>query len=390
MENFKIEGPYSMNWETGKFEKMQVTGELVRGQKIYAEGDYCNSQVFVVVNPETREIVEVGKPEEISDDWDLDNYFSPISHYDKYIRPYSKKFGIGLYYAENEPLYSEEVIKESLARAEKINLMREERQKREEEKSARNKKTLKKKYSFLTVLDKYDYKAAVKNLRTLLAHEFPGVKFSVKKAYKIGDSVDVTYIDGPTSGRVSELAGLFEGERFNGYEDMTEDVVTDFNTLFGALGYVYVKREYSEEVKNEIRKQVAEDYPILEDGKADIFRDEFYKYGLKSEKDMGINWYNLESVTMSRLHDTDFFKIDEKKKEPAKTEETEKVEIKVNTNGVQVIDYSEKAIAVIGDTKPIKDKLKELGGRFNARLSCGAGWIFSKSKENDVKALLSL
>ena len=39
----------------------------------------------------------------------------------------------------------------------------------------------------------------------------------------------------------------------------------------------------------------------------------------------------------------------------------------------QVIDYSEKAIAVVGDTREIKDKLKALGGRFNPRLSCGAG-----------------
>lgn len=54
----------------------------------------------------------------------------------------------------------------------------------------------------------------------------------------------------------------------------------------------------------------------------------------------------------------------------------------------QIIDYSDKAIAVIGDTKAIKDALKELGGRFNFRLSCGAGWIFPKTKMEDVKKLL--
>lgn len=54
----------------------------------------------------------------------------------------------------------------------------------------------------------------------------------------------------------------------------------------------------------------------------------------------------------------------------------------------QIIDYSEKAIAVIGDTRDIKDKLKELGGRFNPRLSCGAGWIFSKKVQADVEKLL--
>lgn len=53
-----------------------------------------------------------------------------------------------------------------------------------------------------------------------------------------------------------------------------------------------------------------------------------------------------------------------------------------------VIDYSEKAIAVTGDTRAIKDSLKELGGRFNAKLTCGPGWIFAKTKESAVRALL--
>ena len=53
---------------------------------------------------------------------------------------------------------------------------------------------------------------------------------------------------------------------------------------------------------------------------------------------------------------------------------------------IQIVDYSEKAIAVIGETKQHKDKLKELGGSFNPRLSCGAGWIFSKKRLEDVKA----
>ncbi len=55
---------------------------------------------------------------------------------------------------------------------------------------------------------------------------------------------------------------------------------------------------------------------------------------------------------------------------------------------IEIIDYSEKAIALIGDTRPIADKLKELGGRFNPRLTCGAGWIFSKRKEQEIRNLL--
>lgn len=60
----------------------------------------------------------------------------------------------------------------------------------------------------------------------------------------------------------------------------------------------------------------------------------------------------------------------------------------VITGTVQIIDYSDKAIAVIGDTKPIKDKLKALGGKFNFRLSCGAGWIFPKVRLAAIEAAL--
>lgn len=50
-----------------------------------------------------------------------------------------------------------------------------------------------------------------------------------------------------------------------------------------------------------------------------------------------------------------------------------------------LVEYSAKAVAVFGDTKPIKDELKAMGGRFNSRLTFNgkklAGWIFSKSQE---------
>ena len=50
-----------------------------------------------------------------------------------------------------------------------------------------------------------------------------------------------------------------------------------------------------------------------------------------------------------------------------------------------LVEYSAKAVAVFGDTKSIKDELRAMGGRFNARLTFNgqklAGWIFPKSQE---------
>ena len=73
----------------------------------------------------------------------------------------------------------------------------------------------------------------------------------------------------------------------------------------------------------------------------------------------------------------------------SKPEKKEKESVNIAGLEIQIIAYSEKAIAVIGDTKPIAGKLQEIGGRFNSHLSCGPGWIFSKKREKTVRDLLS-
>lgn len=75
-----------------------------------------------------------------------------------------------------------------------------------------------------------------------------------------------------------------------------------------------------------------------------------------------------------------------------KVEEAKEVEA-VTVEGLNIVDYSEKAIAVFGDTKAIKEQLKELGGRFNPSLNYNgekrAGCIFSKKQADKVKELIS-
>jgi hypothetical protein len=55
-----------------------------------------------------------------------------------------------------------------------------------------------------------------------------------------------------------------------------------------------------------------------------------------------------------------------------------------------VVDYSPKAFAIVGDTKAFKLRLRDLGGRFNPFLTCGAGWIFPKTKQTQVLASLGI
>lgn len=76
--------------------------------------------------------------------------------------------------------------------------------------------------------------------------------------------------------------------------------------------------------------------------------------------------------------------------EPNKNKTAEPVSV---TESMDIVDYSEKAIAVFGGTKAIKDELKKLGGKFNPSLKYNggkrAGWIFSKKQADKVRALLA-
>ena len=56
---------------------------------------------------------------------------------------------------------------------------------------------------------------------------------------------------------------------------------------------------------------------------------------------------------------------------------------------MNITDYGEKAFVVGGNTKPFKDNLKKLGGRFNPKLETGPGWIFSNKYRTNVDTYLS-
>lgn len=59
-------------------------------------------------------------------------------------------------------------------------------------------------------------------------------------------------------------------------------------------------------------------------------------------------------------------------------------------NPLKIVDYSDRSFAVIGETKPIKQILSSLGGKFNYGLKCGPGWIFPKTRMETVKKELGI
>jgi len=62
---------------------------------------------------------------------------------------------------------------------------------------------------------------------------------------------------------------------------------------------------------------------------------------------------------------------------------------------MELLDYTDKSFVVVGDTKNIKDRLKELGGRYNPNLTHPetkerlSAWIFSKKQKEKVESFIS-
>lgn len=226
-------------------------------------------------------------------------------------------------------------------------------------------------------------------IREELKTNFPNVKFSVKSSnFAGGDSVHIGWTEGPTTLEVSAFTSKYQYGRFDGMTDMYEYSNSIEN--LPQSKYVQTQRAINPEttqiVFNKLRESFTDD---TEDHEL-----QRYTHSILSKQSIpagaivtGLKETNVNGV----IEDTFCLEFDLSDVKEVKTEavkpEFEKVE--VAEGEIQIIDYSEKAIAIIGDTKPIKDKLKELGGKFNFRLSCGAGWIFPKTKLEEIENLLT-
>ena len=212
-----------------------------------------------------------------------------------------------------------------------------------------------------------EYKASRPNQRTGAANtaqaireelkaNFAGVKFSVKSDnFAGGDSVHISWTDGVTADQVREITSKYQYGHFNGMEDIYE--YSNQNDNIPQAKYVSEHRTMSAEAEADILTTM----PYLQE------------------------WDERDRTR--RINEV-FYQTDYTPKTAPKQAESAPIKTDVQADEVQVIEYSAKAIAVIGNTKPIKDDLKRLGGKFNFRLSCGAGWIFSKTKTEEVVKFL--
>lgn len=211
----------------------------------------------------------------------------------------------------------------------------------------------------------YDSKLSTKEIaakvRTYAKKNFPGFKFSVRSEWSMyADSMAIELKAGPCvpfaeGSRSAERGYMSTMSTVKGWEDeLTPEM---FKVLDAVTTYASSFR-YDDS-----------------NGMQDYFDTNFYL----------------------KIKVSDEYKVVEPKAKKSsvkaeKVEEAKEVEA-VTIEGLEIVDYSEKAIAVFGDTKAIKEQLKELGGRFNPSLNYNgekrAGWLFIKKQADKVKELIA-
>jgi hypothetical protein len=221
---------------------------------------------------------------------------------------------------------------------------------------------------------------AAKQIKAELKKEFPSIKFSVKSSnFSMGNSVNIGWTNGPTDKKVCAITDKYQYGHFDGMTDTYEN--TNNRTDIPQAKYVMAQRTITEDIRKmafNFLKEYFSHYENDYEVERDVHR---FLYNM----DLSGEITGFKSVKSSGTIEDLFDPI---KNDP----EPETKEIKIN-GSFEIVDYSEKAIAIFGDTKPIKDALKAIGGKFNFRLTHNGdkkpGWIFSKTKREELNNLLS-
>ena len=273
-------------------------------------------------------------------------------HTSDLIRPLSEKFGIGIYYDDANPRFLDPLETAAL-------LTKAKEKKAEEEKKA---KETREEYGRIA-------KIGAERLRPLVPTD--------AKAVIIGTL------------RVNEC-----------------DSYTDYYDYSIARTVILGFSKHTRNLFSEMRKHAAnfEGTAYLAEYNADYEHRENYSMG--DGMYLGRNKYSGWTVEKEPIHDLEKFieryahtAGDEANlcmKAPQRNSDTAEqstATADLSTLSLEIVEYSEKAIAVFGDTRPIKDILKDLNGLFRANLTYKgerrAGWIYSKKQETKVREALA-
>lgn len=375
MESGKM---YRMDWSNG-FQMVEIDKKVLEvGQRVYGFLGYGGSESGKFIVTSAPDIHGRQKMAEIGG-WHRFAYWR-VGQDDQ---PLSKKFGIGYYWDDKEPDYRmpEQEIAKLVHQCEVQQAWNERLEKNKRIASQKRTEQLRKEYGSILTESKggYDDKTAKQNMLVLLKRAFPGVKFYSKK--NGSNSYNVRWTDGPTEKMVAKICSKFVDTTFNGYEDIEENIGDEFTALYGGIGYTPdLERSYSDKIWNEAKEKFYAKHPEA------VGVNEHSQFVPKSYSEYvwSDDYASTYGCVRRYLKDVDLYLKPEEK--PVKTT----LKTVGNAGDLQLVDYSEKAVAIIGNTRKYVEKLKELGGRFNGKLKCGAGWVFSKKREPELRAVFSL
>lgn len=376
--------PWAMNWKTGKMEVLNERPQLPTGTRVEYHRGHAQLGIFALLEDGATCVNVYGNYEEAGAFCELD----------KYAKTTSEVFGIGTYYdPAAKPFEAQEI-----ARAiEQANFWEgEQARKREEEARAWEAQKEETRGKFAGKYPEHkgglltDAVQVAKNIRQDLAEAFPGQKIRVRKEGY--DTISICWEDGPTREEVERICKKWQRDfAGNLMEDYYATTDSAFTSVFGGVDYLHFSRLFSAERLAEMANELRAACPDLpEAGKATKFAHPCEFAGLydfleaHNAEITREGWWTVEEVARIVVDGQSYYTRPEAKE----TKPAQVAEMPEGGN-YQIIDYSEKAIAVTGDTKQIKDTLRQMGGKFNARLSCGPGWVFSRRKEQELRAFLS-
>jgi hypothetical protein len=117
--------------------------------------------------------------------------------------------------------------------------------------------------------------AAAKNIRIELAARFPRTKFSVRSSrFAGGDSIHVSWCDGPTDEQVDAIVGRYRAGSFDSMADSYEyRADRAWSDTFGDAKYVHTQRDYSDALVARVLARMWRYWGDLDNGVAPTLAD---------------------------------------------------------------------------------------------------------------------
>lgn len=227
--------------------------------------------------------------------------------------------------------------------------------------------------------------AAAAAIRTELKAAFPFCKFSVtSESFAGGDSVNISWTDGPTIAQVETISSKYQYGKFNGMDDLYEN--TNCRDDIPQSKYVSESRSLSDEIVKIVSNALQ---AIKQYSPADLTD---YRRNPQQEAkqllyitDIPHNYTGLQVVPDYDNNRNEPYKI--VFEIPKNSPEKQQTATEAKPGTVQIIAHPIRPgkILVIGETYALKDILKTAGGWWN---KWEKGWEFKADKLEDIKAVL--